>query len=112
MYTGRLSPYYYRRFDQAIELASLNPSDRVLEVGGGTGIFTITLSKLSNRVCFTDVSTYNDFETVRTLLNEAGRSDEVDIISADATLLSFGRDVFDKVFAMDVLEHVLDKNRH
>jgi ubiquinone/menaquinone biosynthesis C-methylase UbiE len=111
MYTGKLSHYYYRRFDQAIDLACPRSSDRVLEVGGGTGIFTVTLSKLSDRVCFTDIATYNDFETVRALLDEAGLGSKVDVVSSDATQLSFGKNVFDKVYVMDVLEHVLHEKQ-
>jgi SAM-dependent methyltransferase len=111
MYSGKLSHYYYRRFDQAIELADICPSDQVLEVGGGTGIFTVTLTELSNGVHFTDVSTHNDFETVRRLLDQVDRRNEVDIISADASQLPFERDSFDKVFVMDVLEHIMDERR-
>jgi ubiquinone/menaquinone biosynthesis C-methylase UbiE len=106
MYSGLLSKLYYRRFDQALNLADLNSSDRVLEVGGGTGVFLVSLIRHCDDVYFSDVSLYNDFETPQILINQFKSDADIHFIDTDVTSLGFDGNSFDKVFAMDMLEHV------
>lgn len=70
MYSGQLSRYYYRRFDQALRLAEIGSSDRVLQIGGGTGVFSLSLAEYANNVHFTDVKQYVDFDAVQQLLRK------------------------------------------
>lgn len=111
MYTGRLSEYYYTRFDQALEAADISPNDTVLEVGGGTGVFLLSLVDLVNEVHFSDISREHPyFSTSTKLLDAAGKNpDEVEYAVADATGLPYADDSFDKVFVLDVLEHIPDE---
>lgn len=106
MYTGRLSRYYYRRFDQALEAAHLDATDSVLQVGGGTGIFTLSLVNYVDTVHFTDIIPDVNFDVVQTLLGEITHDATVHFVSTDATSLAYRDNSFDKVFAMDVLEHI------
>lgn len=46
MYTGRLSSYYYARFDYALEQAQLSKADSVLMLGGGTGVFALSVAPI------------------------------------------------------------------
>lgn len=111
MYTGDLSKLYYRRFDQALNLADLTPSDRVLEVGGGTGVFLLSLVKYCNNVYYSDVSLYNDFEAPQVLMDKVESEAAVQFIDTDVTSLAFDDNSFDKIFAMDMLEHVLQEEQ-
>ncbi|WP_440764714.1 class I SAM-dependent methyltransferase [Natronorubrum sp. DTA7] len=108
MYTGMLSKYYYKRFDYALRQAQLKPSDSVLIIGGGTGVFALTVAPLVNNLQFTDVPRENPpFATAKKLFQHSGINDSaVDFLSADATELPYGKCEFDVVFALDVLEHI------
>lgn len=106
MYTGKLSEYYYRRFDQAIRLADLSTSERILQIGGGTGVFTLTLVKYCDDIHFTDLKTYDNFRVSQQLLEYVEYDGEVHYASTDASSLAYEKDTFDKIFAMDVLEHI------
>lgn len=111
MYSGRLSEYYYARFDQALSEAEISPDDRVLEVGGGTGVLLLSLVELADEVHFSDISREDPyFRTSTKLLEAAGLdSNEVRYAVADATRLPYADDSFDKIFVLDVLEHLLDE---
>jgi len=84
----------------------LNSSDRVLQIGGGTGVFTLSLVQHSDEVHFTDLITYDDFAVVQDLLEKIEFTSDIYYSSTDAAHLSYKENSFDKVFAMDVLEHV------
>lgn len=56
MYSGRFSEYYYRRFDQALSTAQLERDETVLEIGGGTGVFLLSLTQACSEVHFSDIS--------------------------------------------------------
>ncbi|WP_081603636.1 class I SAM-dependent methyltransferase [Natronorubrum tibetense] len=111
MYSGRFSKYYYRRFDQALEAAQSAKDETVLEIGGGTGVFLLSLSEIYSDVHFTDISReHPPFSTARRLLNLAGTTDDnVKYAVADATTLPYQSNTFDSVFVLDVLEHIPDE---
>lgn len=111
MYSGRLSEYYYRRFDQALNAVQVERDETILEIGGGTGVFLLTLTQKCSNVHFSDISRENPlFSTPRTLLDLADLSNtRVNYAAADTTALPYDSDTFDSVFVLDVLEHVPDE---
>lgn len=112
MYTGRLSKYYYRRFDYALEQAKLTDTDRILILGGGTGVFALSTAPLVDETHFTDLPRENPpFTTAQKLFQESGISDSnVEYTTGDATNLQYKKNSFDVVFALDVLEHIPDES--
>ena len=111
MYSGRFSGYYYRRFDQALSTAKLEGDETVLEIGGGTGMFLLSLTQACSDVHFSDISREDPlFSTPKKLLDLAGVSNrEVNYTAADVTKLPYCSDTFDSIFILDVLEHVPDE---
>ena len=108
MYTGRFSDYYYQRFDQALEAGDLAPSDSVLIVGAGTGVFSLSVVQYVDDLHLTDLPREDPlFETVRSLYDLSDLDDrDIEYAAADATSLPYQSDTFDAVFALDVLEHI------
>jgi ubiquinone/menaquinone biosynthesis C-methylase UbiE len=111
MYSGRFSEYYYRRFDQALNIAQLEGDETVLEIGGGTGVFLLSLAHACSDIHFSDISRETPlFSTPRRLLNLAGISNkEINYTAADVTRLPYSSNIFDSIFVLDVLEHVPDE---
>jgi len=108
MYSGRFSEYYYRRFDQALNAAQIECNETVLEIGGGTGMFLLTLIQECSSVHFSDISRETPlFSTPKKLFDLADFSNtKVNYTAADVTSLPYKSDTFNSVFVLDVLEHV------
>jgi ubiquinone/menaquinone biosynthesis C-methylase UbiE len=88
----------------AISLADVRPSDRVLEVGFGSGVAIRQLARLApeGQVCGVDFSP----EMVRQArkLNAASvAAGRVNLREGEATTLPFGDDTFDKVLSVNVI---------
>jgi ubiquinone/menaquinone biosynthesis C-methylase UbiE len=88
----------------AISLADVRPSDRVLEIGFGSGVAIRQLARLApeGQVCGVDFSP----EMVRQArkLNAASvAAGRVDLREGEATTLPFGDDTFDKVLSVNVI---------
>lgn len=108
MYSGPLSWYYYKRFDMVLEQARIETSNRVLIMGGGTGIFTLSLVELFSEIYFVDFDK-DKIDDARELLGAANIDDStVNFIAADGTRLPVADDSIDIVFALDTLEHIPD----
>lgn len=108
MYTGPLSKYYYKRLDQSLQRIQPDLTDSVLIIGGGTGVFALSVAPFVDNLQFTDIPRENPpFATAKQLFQRSGVDDSaVDFLSADATELPYDRCEFDAVFALDVLEHI------
>ncbi len=111
MYTGHFSDYYYNRFDRSLDIADLHPANQALIIGGGTGVFALSLAKYVDDVHFTDIPREEPmFSTARTLFDYSTVDGSgVKYTAADATNLPYDSDSFDVVFALDVLEHIPDE---
>ena len=113
---ARLSPIYDLAFGAvlqpgrlaAVQRMSLQPGDRVLEVGTGTGINT-SLYPASCRVTAIDISAPMLERARARLVRE--RLAHVRLLEADAAHMTFADDSFDSVYAPYVISVVPDPVR-
>lgn len=108
MYSGRLARYYYKRFDMVLNEVDFDRQPRVLDLGGGTGVFTLSLIEHSEEVYFIDIDREKPpFNTAKTLLTREGFDESaVNFILGDGMNLPLEDNSLDVVFALDVLEHI------
>lgn len=110
MYSGRFAWYYYRRFDMVLEQADIETMDSTLVLGGGTGVFTLSLLDIADNIQFIDITSEKlaDADT----LFEAADADKsaVNFMIGDGTQLSLATDSVDVAFALDTLEHIPDSD--
>ncbi len=97
-----------RRIATAIEHMPISPTDRVLDLGIGTGV---SLSYYPNRgqIVGVDLSA-GMLRQARKKINERGL-DHVSVFQADAMTLPFADDTFDHVFISHVISVVSDPYR-
>ena len=84
--------------------AHLNPTDRVIELGGGTGTTAVKLHRSVERYVMTDVSP-KMCEIAKGRVAEAG-AQNVEVMTADAATASRQTEPFDAVLAFNLL-HLL-----
>ncbi len=103
---GRTTPAGRRRDEKKIELFKElirpRPGERLLEVGCGSGEFTVRLKGLGLRVWAFDLTTSGPARAARDLSGEPGFS----LCAADPTRLPFPDSSFDIVFGVSILHHV------
>lgn len=81
------------------------------EIGGGTGVFLLSLAQHYSSVHFSDVLRESPLFSTPGELTELTEitSSSIHYTVADATNLSYCSNLFDSVFVLDVLEHVPDE---
>ncbi len=86
--------------DRAIEIAEIDETDRVVDVGCGTGFATLGLLKKTDKIIGLDQSQHQ--------LREAGKKpeiEEIDTILGDAENTPFHDDLFDVVWSSGSIEY-------
>ena len=111
MYSGYLSRYYYKRFDMALEYSEVSSTDSVLDLGGGTGVFTLSLMEYAGNIHLIDIQQETEpFQTAQKLIvNELDTVDDHEFILGSGTDLPVSDSSYDIVYALDVLEHIKEK---
>jgi len=84
----------------------LPPSQKVLEVGCGTGRFILKNLKESHEIHAIDLSPFMLFEASKKTSNY----NSVNYYYADGTKLPFKNDIFDLVYSIRVIDHLPTKN--
>ncbi len=102
----------YRSFDRTLRPARLAEGLRVLEVGGGTGAFTLPLAAAVG-----ETGSVFSIEIQRGMLDQqkrrvrAARAANVSLSQADALALPFAAAAFDRAVVIACLPMLLDKQR-
>ncbi|GAB3325863.1 methyltransferase domain-containing protein [Haloplanus rallus] len=86
---------------EALELLDLDPDDRVLDVGCGTGFGTEGLLQYTDDVHGLDQSIHQ----MEKAFEKFGRTDEVNFYRGDAERLPFADDSFDAVWSSGSIEY-------
>jgi len=102
---GFLAPFYdsvikYSPSPRLNRIAALPTSGRLLDVGGGTGRVSQTLSGLAGQILVADLSAG--------MLRQAA-SKELETACAHSELLPFPARTFDRVLMVDAFHHVCDQ---
>ncbi|MBI5706684.1 MAG: class I SAM-dependent methyltransferase [Armatimonadetes bacterium] len=84
---------------------SSQPFDRVIEIGCGTGRFTVDLARRANRVVAVDRSV-GSLQVCRGKLQEAGLADRVLLVHSDVLQLPVKPRAFDLALMAQVLQHL------
>jgi len=94
--------WHKTRFKEIVKLVE-KTDGQILDIGSADGVFTRVISEKSgaNKVIGVDI-----LQRSVDWANNHWKSNKVRFIQADANNLQFGKETFDAVFALEVLEHV------
>jgi ubiquinone/menaquinone biosynthesis C-methylase UbiE len=96
-----------RQVRNVTDLLGLSGGERILEIGIATGKYTSIMSR-GNTVYGVDISLEN-LKRGRKAVEEMGNNENLFCVNADCSRLPFKDRVFDKVAAIDVIEHLTDE---
>jgi ubiquinone/menaquinone biosynthesis C-methylase UbiE len=96
-----------RQVKNVLELINLNKDEKILEIGVATGKFTSIISK-SNLVFALDLSLDN-LRRAKKAAAELGKAENCFYINASASQIPISGHNFDKVLAIDIIEHLNDE---
>ncbi|WP_165874945.1 class I SAM-dependent methyltransferase [Natrarchaeobius oligotrophus] len=111
MYTGRLSRYYHRRLDMALQAAPDLTDKTVLQLGSGNAVFSLTLLRDAKGVYAVEISRSKIDDGLDILDRTGASTDHLSIIHADGTRMPMQDDAVDVAFALDTLEHIPNERR-
>ena len=102
----RILIYWVVRAPPVFRWLSLSQGDRVLDVGCGQGLWTLTIAPSVQHVVGLDLRTHS----VQDAKNQSDRQGHrnASFVVASATALPFGDNSFDKILSIDVLDNIPD----
>lgn len=92
------------KIEEALRFVNINLSDVILDVGCGTGILFKHISNLAGLIVGVDISSQT-LNVAKKTMKEMGL-DRISLVRADADFLPFKDGVFDKVFAITLLQNM------
>ena len=103
-----LSPYWLTRASFVFENLNLQPDDKLLELGCGSGLWTSFIANhcLHIAAMDTNINVIRRVKNWKTLSNS--KSCVLDLVQADGQFAPFASGKFSKVLGVDVIEHIPD----
>lgn len=95
-----------RRWQAILRMLEPTPSDRILEIGCGAGEHTIALAPLTGTAVGVDMSLAGVTRAGKRARDQ--RVSGVSFVASNAATLPFAAESFDKVAAIDFVEHIDD----
>jgi ubiquinone/menaquinone biosynthesis C-methylase UbiE len=90
---------------ESLKAINLNETDIILDVGCGTGLLFSHINGLAETIIGVDIST-RILKTALKLVKSIGGKSTIILLRADADFLPFKERVFDKVFAITLLQNM------
>ena len=97
--------------DNVLSIAKINPSDKIIDIGTGTGLLAFgALEKINENglVVFSDISK-ECLAFCKGVCEEKYPNKHTDFIYADCSTIDVEDDFFDKVLMRSVLAHIVEK---
>jgi 2-polyprenyl-3-methyl-5-hydroxy-6-metoxy-1,4-benzoquinol methylase len=111
-WTGPIGSYVHRQYERLVaESLPIIPNAKYLEVGCGTGRFTVPVAAQGVNLTAIDISDQMLATTRNRLENRATRSPRVALLKSDARATDFQTASFDVVFSFNVINHVPEYDR-
>lgn len=104
--SGPLREERLQKFGRCFELAPVEKGMRVLDAGCGDGEFSLVLSERGCAVCGVDYSLAAIKLAKEAKRNEGRQAGSASFQVMDLKHLKFAGDIFDRVYMIDVLEHL------
>jgi len=98
------------KIESALAAASLDDSDSVLDVGCGTGLLFDCVKDSANLIVGLDLSRAL-LEIAAERCKKVHRESPIHLIRADADYMPFPKEIFEKVFALTLLQNLPDPNK-
>jgi len=95
-----------RRLTEAFKVAEVRPGMRILDVGSGRGEIVLHCARLGAQAYGVDFSAVANRLARQLLTRESDVSGHTGIAQADAKLLPFPAQYFDRVLMFDIVEHL------
>lgn len=96
-----------RQVKNVLGLINLASTEKILEIGSATGKYTSIASKKNDVFCL-DISLNNLKRAIKTV-SELGNIKNLSCLNADVSNIPFAAAVFDKILAIDIVEHLKDE---
>lgn len=97
-----------RQVRNVLRLIALSKDERIAEIGVATGKFSSIISK-DNLIYALDIS-FENLERAQRAVLELGNIKNLLCVQADCAKIPFLNCTFDKVLAIDIIEHLTDEN--
>jgi len=94
------------KINEALKTIHIKSSDTILDAGCGTGLLFSYIANSAKLIIGVDISP-QALEVAKNLIKNAGLS-TVSLVRADADFLPFKNEVFDKAFAITLLQNMPD----
>lgn len=96
-----------RQVKNVLGLIDLSSNEKIIEIGVATGKFTSIMSK-QNHVFALDLL-FENLERTQKAVSELGNVNNLFCVNADGSFIPFLDSSFDKVVAVDIIEHLTDE---
>lgn len=100
---------FHQRFHETIKIAEIKKGDQILDVGGGRGEIAFLASALgAKKIIVIDYSP-SAIKIVKDFSKKLKHKEKISALIMDAKKLKFKDKSFDKIFFLEVLEHLYPK---
>jgi len=95
-----------RQVNNVLKLIDLSKDEKILEIGVATGKFTSIFTDCNK--CYSLDILFSNLQRCQRAVSEIGRRENLFCIAADCSAMPFSDSSFNKIMAIDIIEHIED----